>query len=332
MESILRVESCASLTLGQMRDIMHGRAVIEQEIKGLRSLTDSLDQSFADAVELISASRGRVIISGMGKSGLIGRKIAATLSSTGTPAHYVHPAEASHGDLGMITPNDVALVLSNSGETTELSDLIAYCKRFSIPLIAVVKKRDSTLGNAADLVIQIPAVEEASPTNAPTTSTTMMVALGDALAIALVERKGFTREDFSIFHPGGKLGKALIRVSDLMHRSAQLPVISSVAEMREVLLMMTSKSFGCAGILGSEGQLVGIITDGDLRRHMVPDLLDKIAADVMTINPLTIRSTALAVEALALMNQRCITSLFVIDYEKPVGILHIHDCLRAGIV
>jgi len=313
------------------RDIAHGRAVLDQEMKGLKALAESLDEHFARAVSCVADIKGRVIVSGMGKSGHVARKIAATLSSTGTPALFVHPGEASHGDLGMITKNDAVLALSNSGETAELSDLIAYCKRFAIPLIAMVRRQSSMLVDAADIAMILPEVPEAPPTDAPTTSTTMMMALGDALAVALMQRKGFTKEDFSVFHPGGKLGKAFIRVSDLMHGSDQLPVVSETALMRDALLVMTAKSFGCAGVLDKQGNLAGIITDGDLRRHMQSDLLAKKAGEVMTRHPLTIRPQALAAEALGIMNTKSITTLFVVEAEKPVGIIHIHDCLRAGI-
>ena len=331
MESIRKSEVVPSLPFVQLRDVIHGRAVLEQEIKGLRALADSLGTEFADVVECLSSISGRVILSGMGKSGIIARKMAATFSSTGTPAHFVHPGEASHGDLGMITESDAVLVLSNSGETPELSDLIAYCKRFGIPLIAMVRRRASTLANAADLSMVLPDISEASPTNAPTTSTTMMLALGDAIAIALLERKGFTREDFSIFHPGGKLGKALIRVRELMHDGERLPLVRAETPMHDVLLTMTAKTFGCAGVVCPKGTLLGIITDGDLRRHMQSSLLERTAAEVMTPSPITIRPGALAAEALGIMNARSITSLFVMDDAEPIGILHIHDCLRAGI-
>ena len=310
-------------------DIAHGRGVLEQEIKGLQALVSSLDEHFAASVECIAGIKGRVIVSGMGKSGHVARKIAATMSSTGTPSHFVHPAEASHGDLGMITRDDAVLALSNSGETAELADLIAYCKRFSIPLIAMVRRKTSMLVDAADIAMVLPAIAEAPPTDAPTTSTTMMMALGDALAIALVERRGFTRDDFSVFHPGGKLGKAFIRVSDLMHHESELPLVPTDMPMQQVLLVMTSKRFGCAGVV-SDGALAGIITDGDLRRNM-EGLLSKKAADVMTKNPLSIRPSALAAEALGVMNERSVTTLFVVDETKPVGIIHIHDCLRAGV-
>ncbi len=313
-------------------DIAHGRAVLQQEIEGLQALGASLDEHFAHAVECIHGLKGRLIVSGMGKSGHVARKIAATFSSTGTPAHFVHPGEASHGDLGMITQDDAVLVLSNSGETAELSDLIAYCKRFAIPLIAVVRRRSSMLVDAADIAMVLPDTPEAPPTDAPTTSTTMMMALGDALAVALMQRKGFTKDDFSVFHPGGKLGKAFIRVSDLMHGRKELPLAAENMKMREVLLVMTNKSFGCAAVIDVKGRLTGIITDGDLRRHMEPGLLDKTAREVMHGEPRTIRKEALAAEALGIMNERKITSLFIVDAEGvPEGILHIHDCLRAGI-
>ncbi len=316
---------------GTQSDVARGRAVLEQEIKGLKALAESLDGGFSGAVKCIGGIRGRVIVSGMGKSGHVARKIAATLSSTGTPALFVHPGEASHGDLGMITKDDAVLALSNSGETAELSDLIAYCKRFAIPLIAMVRRQSSMLVDAADIAMVLPEVPEAPPTDAPTTSTTMMMALGDALAVALMQRKGFTKDDFSVFHPGGKLGKAFIRVSDLMHGESELPVVGEKARMRDALLVITAKSFGCAGVLDSKGKLAGIITDGDLRRHMQPDLLNKKAGEVMTKKPLTIRPQALAAEALGIMNTRSITTLFVVEAEKPVGIIHIHDVLRAGV-
>ncbi len=312
-------------------DIAHGRECIAQEIAGLSALSESLDGDFAKAVTTLAQSKGRIIITGMGKSGHVARKIAATFASTGTPAHFVHPGEASHGDLGMITPSDVVLALSNSGETAELSDIVGYCKRFSIPLIAMVRRKTSMLVGAADVAMVLPATPEAPPTDAPTTSTTMMMALGDALAVALMQRRGFTKDDFSVFHPGGKLGKAFIRVSDLMHKGAQLPLVAEGTPMRDVLLTMTTKTFGTAGVVDQSGNLLGVITDGDLRRHMSPDLLTMGAEAVMTRNPLTIRASALAAEALGVMNQRSVTALFAMEGQTPVGILHIHDVLRAGI-
>lgn len=312
-------------------DIAHGRDCIAQEIEGLKALSDALGEDFARAVATLDNCKGRIIITGMGKSGHVARKIAATFASTGTPSHFVHPGEASHGDLGMITPADVVLALSNSGETAELTDIIGYCKRFAIPLIAMVRRKTSMLVESADVAMVLPATPEAPPTDAPTTSTTMMMALGDALAVALMQRRGFTKTDFSIFHPGGKLGKAFIRVSDLMHKDAELPLVAATTPMRDVLLTMTSKRFGTAGVVDTSGHLLGVITDGDLRRHMSPELIGLTAEAVMTTNPLTIRAGALAAEALGLMNQRSITALFAMDGQTPVGILHIHDVLRAGV-
>jgi len=271
----------------------------------------------------------------MGKSGHIARKIAATLSSTGTPAHFVHPAEASHGDLGAITRQDVLLMLSWGGETAELSDLITYAKRFGIPLIGIASNPDSTLMQAADVKLLLPRAPEACPMGlAPTTSTTMMLGLGDALAVALMERKGFDADQYRDFHPGGSLGRALIRVSDLMHVGEELPLARDDASMRDVLLVMAERRFGCVGILDGDGNLAGIITDGDLSRHIDGDnFLDRKARAVMTRNPKIARPGQLAAEALAFMNEKKITRLFVLEdgEKKPVGILHIHDCLRAGL-
>jgi len=312
-------------------DIKNGKAVLAQEILGLTALGDALDEKFAEIVSLFAGLKGRVIVTGMGKSGHIARKIAATMASTGTPAYFVHPAEASHGDLGMITGDDAVLALSNSGETAELSAIIAYTKRFSIPLIGVVRRAGSMLVAEANIALVLPEIPEACETGAPTTSTTMMLALGDAIAVALVKRRGFSKADFSVFHPGGKLGKAFILVSDLMHGAGELPLVKAGDKMQDVLLTMTSKRFGCAGVVSENGELSGIITDGDLRRHMSADLLQKTAGEIMKPNPLTIRPNALAAEALAIMNERAITSLFVSEGKKPVGIIHIHDVLRAGV-
>lgn len=311
-----------------------GRRLILQEIKGLEAVHASLGKQFDEAVGHIQALKGRLIVSGMGKSGHIARKIAATFASTGTPAYFVHPAEASHGDLGMITEQDVLLLLSNSGETVELRDMIAYAKRFSIYLIAMVRREPSTLGSAANLALVLPDVAEASPVNAPTTSTTMMLALGDALAMAVLERKGFSVRDFHTFHPGGKLGKAFIRVEDIMHKGAQVPLVHEDDPMSKVLLEITAKSFGCAGVLSGDGTLAGVITDGDLRRHMSPDLVNLKAGQVMTRSPVSISPDILAAEALNIMNndKKPVTSLFVVQMGKPVGILHVHDCLRAGVM
>ena len=253
--------------------VAHGRAVLQTEIEGLNALLASLDENFSRAVEIVVGIPGRVIVSGMGKSGHVGRKIAATLASTGTPAYFVHPGEASHGDLGMIARGDAVLLLSNSGETAELSDIVHYCARFSIPLIGVARRKTSMLVEAASVALVLPETPEASPTGAPTTSTTMMLALGDALAVALLERRGFTREDFAVFHPGGKLGKAFIRVENLMHAGGELPLVREGDSMQTALLAMTAGRFGCAGVVDAGGKLTGIVTDGDLRRHMRPDLV-----------------------------------------------------------
>lgn len=314
------------------RDIEAARRVFRLEAEALRALAEALDESFVHAVDLIDGARARAIVTGMGKSGHIARKISATLASTGTPSFYVHPGEASHGDLGMITGDDVVLALSNSGETPELGDTVNYCRRFGVPLIAITGRAGSSLAENASCTLLLPAVAEACPMGlAPTTSTTAMLALGDALAIALLDRKGFTAEDFQVLHPGGNLGQSLLRVVDLMHTGEALPLIDAAARVGDAILVMTAKGFGCAGVVDPQGQLLGIITDGDLRRHMSDALLKLRCNEVMTPAPKTIRGQALASEALGLMNANKITSLFVADETRPVGILHIHDCLRAGI-
>jgi len=315
------------------QDITVGRRVIRAEIEGLEQLAQTLDGSFGLALDICAAVRGRLIVTGMGKSGHIARKIAATLASTGTPALFVHPAEASHGDLGMISFNDAILALSNSGESAELTDIVAYSRRFKIPLVAITGGTESILAEAADVVLLLPRAGEACSMGlAPTTSTTMMMALGDALAIALLERKGFSPADFQRFHPGGKLGRRLLRVGDIMHSGEAVPLISPGAPMSEAILAMTAKSFGCVGVCGTGGELVGVITDGDLRRHMDDGLLSRTVTEIMHPNPKTIASGNLAVEALGLMNRFAITALFVVDEDmRPIGFLHMHDCLRAGI-
>jgi arabinose-5-phosphate isomerase len=309
-----------------------GRRVLQQEAEALSLLANNLGDSFAEAVDLILAAKGRVIVSGMGKSGHVGKKITATLASTGTPAHFVHPAEASHGDLGMLSVGDVALVLSNSGETPELADLVAYTRRFQIPLIGVASRADSTLIKQSDVALLLPKAAEACGNGiVPTTSTTMTLALGDALAVALMEHRSFSPEQFRVFHPGGKLGAQLSKVSDLMHRD--LPLAERATPMGEALLTISKKGFGVVGVT-EDGALTGIVTDGDLRRHM-DGLLELTAGEVMTAAPTTIAPGALAEEAVALMNERKITCLFVVDPDgagAPEGILHIHDCLRAGVV
>ena len=310
-----------------------GRRVIAQEAAALSLLAKNLNSGFAEAVELLLNTRGRVIVCGMGKSGHIARKIAATLASTGTPAHFVHPAEASHGDLGMMAQGDVAMVLSNSGETPELANVIAYTRRFQIPMIGIAGRKNSTLLRQSDVSILLPDAPEACDQGiVPTTSTTMTLALGDALAIALMEHRQFTPENFREFHPGGKLGALLSKVGDLMHVGDAVPLISAQTAMTDALLVISKKGFGVAGVTDGD-TLVGVITDGDLRRHM-QGLLDLRADQVMTANPLSITSDDLAETALGIMNARKVTALFVMDSDRPdmpVGILHIHDCLRAGV-
>lgn len=310
-----------------------GKNVFRAESKALALQADTLNGGFVQAVRTILACKGRVIVSGMGKSGHIARKIAATMASTGTPAYFVHPGEASHGDLGMILPQDVVIAISNSGETRELSDIVAYTKRFSIPLIGITSRDGSALATAADILLLLPNEPEVGALGlAPTTSTTMTLALGDALAVAALEYKGFSAEDFGNFHPGGKLGKTLLRLQDLMHAGDAVPLAKLTDSMSHVLVVMTEKRFGCAGIVDSNGKLQGIITDGDLRRHMGHDLTEKSAETVMTRNPMVMSPRLLAAEAVKILNETNRTQVFIVDDSgAPVGILHIHDLLRAGI-
>jgi arabinose-5-phosphate isomerase len=309
---------------------------LETEAGGIAALIaaiqDGLAQPLAAAVALIASSKGRLIITGMGKSGHVGRKIAATFASTGTPAYFVHPGEASHGDLGMITKDDVIMALSWSGETVELKDLIDYSRRFRTGLIAVTAEAASTLANAADVVLLLPQAREACPHNlAPTTSSLMQLALGDALAVALLESRGFTALDFRGLHPGGRLGAKLKFIRDLMHTGKSVPLIARGAAMSEAIVEMTAKGFGCVGITDAGGKLAGIITDGDLRRHMRPDLLSAQVDDVMTKGPKTVSGDQLVSEALELLNASKITAVFALEAGKPVGIVHLHDLLRAGV-
>ena len=315
------------------RDIEAARRVLATEIAGLTALAKSLDGAFVAAIDTLARAKGRVIVTGMGKSGHIARKIASTLASTGTPAQFVHPAEASHGDLGMIAPGDAVIALSNSGDTAELADVLAYTRRFRIPLVALTRRSESALADAADVALVLPASREACTLGlAPTTSTTMMLALGDAIAVALLERRGFSAEDFQALHPGGRLGQQLLRVADIMHEGAAVPLVKRGQSMADAILVITAKSFGCAGVTDEADRLVGIVTDGDLRRHMGSALLAERVETVMTPTPKTIRPQALAAEALGQMNAQAITSLFVVDDAwHPLGILHIHDCLRAGV-
>jgi arabinose-5-phosphate isomerase len=322
-------------------DLEAARRVLAVEGDALGALARSLDGKFSKAIDLLVGVEGRVIVSGMGKSGHIGNKIAATFASTGTPAQFVHPGEASHGDLGFVTRKDAALLLSNSGKTAELTDIIDFTRRVGIAMIAITSGPESPLAQHADVALLLPSAPEACPMGlAPTTSTTMTLALGDALAVALMKRRGFTADHYRELHPGGALGRRLVRVADIMHTGNELPLVDENKSMSDVLLEMTSKRFGCAGVLNAQGGLIGVITDGDLRRHMQGDLLKQRARDVMTGKPRLIRPGALGGEALRLMNQNAVpvTCLFVVADEdvsnaapKPVGIVHIHDCLRAGV-
>ena len=326
-------QSVADSTVGD--DLAQARRVLGIEAAALTRLADSLDADFARALDLLASARGRgrVVTTGMGKSGHVARKIAATLASTGTPAIFVHPAEASHGDLGMVTAEDVVLALSNSGETVELNDIIEHAGRFHIPLVAIVGRAGSTMATRATVALVLPDAPEACPNGmAPTTSTTMALALGDALAVALVHRSGFTGADFQKLHPGGSLGARLRTVRDLMHGGERMPLVGPDTAMSDALIEMTAKSFGCVGVVdAADGRLIGLITDGDLRRHMAPELLARRAGDIMTREPKVIAPTHLAAEALWIMSSRAITSLFAVEDGRPVGILHLHDCLRAGI-
>ena len=308
-----------------------GRRVIDEEAAALTTLAERLGAGFEESVEAILAVRGRVVVSGIGKSGHIARKIAATLASTGTPAQFVHPAEASHGDLGMVSRADLVLAISNSGEAPELANLIAYSRRFSIPLVAISARPDSSLMRAADIGLVLPALGEACGHGiVPTISTTMTLALGDALAVALMERRAFTAEDFRDIHPGGRLGARLTRVEALMH--ADMPLVTDETPMGEALVAISAKGFGVVGVTDADGALIGIVTDGDLRRHM-DGLMERTAVEVMTPAPQTIAPDALAEEAMARMQSRKITCLFVMrpGESRPVGLIHIHDCLRAGL-
>lgn len=311
------------------------KRVLNEEAQALTHLADMLDDSFKKAVECLENLKGRVVITGIGKSGHVGNKIAATFASTGTPCFFVHPAEASHGDLGMITEEDAVIALSNSGETKELSDMIHYCKRYSVPLICIVSKPESTLAKASDIVLNTHISGEACPVGkAPSTSTTATMALGDALAITVMHRKGFKAEDFHKFHPGGKLGSQMLSVRDIMATGKDLPLVDENTSMADALLEMTEKNLGGVGIINTTGTLKGMITDGDLKRHMGEGLLEKTVEDVMTPSPITISDEALAVEAVKLMTSPPNkTAIFVVDTENKVkGLIHIHHCLQAGVI
>jgi len=316
------------------KDIEVAKQTIEGEIEALKTMESTLDETLSKALDIMQNTKGRVIITGMGKSGHIARKIAATLASTGTPSFFLHPGEASHGDLGMITSDDSVIAISNSGESKELSDILVYCRRFNIPLIAITKNPQSSLGRNCDLVLVLPQNKEACPLGlAPTSSTTATLVMGDVIASGLMIRKGFTEDDFHLRHPGGKLGSILRHVSDIMHTGDEMPLISDKAIMQDALMTMSAKMLGCVGILNDNGELVGMITDGDLRRWMTPNLIEEKVSKVMTKNPKTIGPDMLIAEAVNVMNNtgRGITNVFVVQDKKPVGVLHIHDCLRAGV-
>jgi len=316
------------------RDIEVAKQTIDREIEALKVMENNLDDTLSRALDLLQNTKGRVIITGMGKSGHIGNKIAATMASTGTPAFFLHPGEASHGDLGMVTQNDVLIAISNSGESKELSDILIYCRRFSIPVIAITKNPDSSLGKNSDLVLRLPNNREACPLGlAPMSSTTATLVMGDILAADLMVRKGFTEEDFKLRHPGGKLGSILQHVSDIMHVGDEMPLIDDKSIMQNALMKMSEKMLGCVGIVNDEGVLIGMITDGDLRRWMSPDLITEKVTKVMTKNPKTIGPDMLVAEVVNVMNNtgKGITNIFIVDdNKKPIGVVHIHDCLRLG--
>ncbi|MGQ7793937.1 KpsF/GutQ family sugar-phosphate isomerase [Faunimonas sp. B44] len=309
---------------------------VQTETRGLAALAEALSgdlgTAFDRACDLLARATGRIIVTGMGKSGHIGAKVAATLASTGTPAFFLHPAEASHGDLGMVTPSDVVLALSWSGETAEMKNVVFYSRRFRVPFVAMTSRPDSTLAQAADVALTLPRIEEACPHGlAPTTSALIQLALGDALAIALLERRGFTAADFHTFHPGGSLGASLMHVRDIMHTGERVPLAPLSTRMDEAIILISQKGFGCLGVTDEGGELVGIITDGDLRRHLNGDIMSRRVEDVMTRSPRTIGPEALAASALESLNSAAITALLVVEDEKPVGIVHLHDLLRIGV-
>lgn len=329
------VVSTSTISKGavQYDDFKSAVQTIEREIEALEILKNGLDENLSKALDLLQATKGRVIVTGMGKSGHIGRKISATFASTGTVSFFVHPGEASHGDLGMISDDDVVIAISNSGESKELSDILVYAKRHNIPLIAITRNPESSLGKNSTLVLKLPNNGEACPLGlAPTSSTTATLVLGDVLAVALMERRGFSAADYHQRHPGGKLGAILCHVSDIMHKGNEMPIIGEDAIMQDALLVMSEKMLGCVGIVSPSGELEGIITDGDLRRWMSPDLITEKVVKVMTRNPKTISPEALVVDAINVMNNtgRGITNLFVVEDKKPIGVIHIHDCLKIG--
>ena len=309
-----------------------GKQIIEDEINGLKDLEKSIDSNFYKIIKKIIDNNGRLILSGMGKSGYVARKISSTLSSTGTPSFFIHPAEAGHGDLGMITKNDIVVLLSNSGDTYELNTIIDYCKRFNIYIIGITRKSNSILSKISDLPIILPNSKEASDINVPSTSVIMMIAYWDAIAIALQKIRNFSQEDFKILHPGGKIGARLLKVSKLMYKKESVPAVSINSSGMDVILEMTKKGFGCTAVLNDEGELIGIVTDGDLRRHIDMDFKNAKAKDIMSKKPFSVEKDFFASQALFIMNENNITQIFVVKDNKPVGIIHMHDLVRAGIV
>lgn len=317
-----------------MENIKIAKDLINTEIQALEDLRDSLDSSISKAIELLYATKGRIIITGIGKSGIIAKKIVSSMASTGSLAFFVHPSEASHGDLGMISTEDTVIAISNSGESKELVDILNYCKRFDITLISITKNEDSTLAKASDLVLKLPKSKEACPLGlAPTSSTTATLVLGDVLTVALMTKKHFTPADFNLRHPGGKLGSILLKIKDLMHTGDAMPLLNEKASMHETLLEMTTKRLGCVGFVDDNNVLVGIFTDGDLRRCLSKEILNSKASELMVKNPKTISENAFASEAIKIMNDKKITTLFVVDQEgKALGIVHIHDLIKNAVV
>ena len=312
--------------------IFIGKQIIEDEINGLMDLKESINSDFYNVIKKIINNKGRLILSGMGKSGYVARKISSTLSSTGTPSFFIHPAEAGHGDLGMITKQDIVVLLSNSGDTYELNTIIDYCKRFNIFIIGVTRKHNSVLSKISDLPIILPNSKEASDIDAPSTSVIMMISYWDAIAISLQKIRNFSKEDFKILHPGGKIGARLLKVSKLMHKNESIPTVDINNSGIEVIIEMTKKGFGCTGVLNENKELIGIVTDGDLRRHIDMDFKNVCAKDIMSDKPFVVEKDIFASHALYVMNERSITQIFIIKDKKPIGIIHMHDLIRAGIV
>lgn len=317
--------------------ISAAKEVIKIEIEGLYSLLDSFDEKFCELIKLICECNGKVVLSGIGKSGHVGNKIASTLASTGTSSFFIHASEASHGDLGMISKNDIVILLSNSGETKELQDIIFYCKKNNIKLVSLVRNINSTMYKISDLAFALKDVREANEVNAPTTSTTMMIAFGDAIAVCLMKIRGFDKNEFGEFHPGGKLGLNYIKTETIMRKNSQIPLIDQNKTIREAIIEMTSKAIGCTGVIDENNQLIGVFTDGDLRRSLGGDNMEKEVKNFMSKNPIIIKRNTVAIDAIKIMNEKKITSIFVIDGDdgtsrNPIGVIHLHDCLRAGIV